>query len=49
VRKGIVGDWTSHFSAEQARRLGTKFRARASATDIEALWPGLVTAALEQT
>jgi hypothetical protein len=47
VRKGVVGDWTNQFSAHQARRLGAKFRARASGTDVEALWPGLVAAALE--
>ena len=28
VRKGVVGDWRNHFSAEQARRLAEKFRAR---------------------
>jgi hypothetical protein len=47
VRKGIVGDWTSMFSAEQARRLGAKFRARTAGAEVEALWPGLVTAVLE--
>jgi len=47
VRKGIVGDWASQFSADQARRLGMKLRARSVGTDIEALWPGLVSAVLE--
>jgi hypothetical protein len=47
VRKGIVGDWTSHFTGDQARRLGAKLRARTAGTDIESLWPGLVASALE--
>jgi hypothetical protein len=47
VRKGIVGDWRNYFSAEQARRLAGRFRARAAGTAIEDLWPGLVADALE--
>lgn len=47
VRKGVVGDWRNHFSAEQARRLGGKFRERAAGTTLEQLWPGLVDAALD--
>jgi DNA-binding transcriptional regulator LsrR (DeoR family) len=47
VRRGIVGDWANHFSADQARRLGAKLRARSVGTDIEALWPGLLSAVLE--
>ena len=45
--KGVVGDWRNHFSAEQARRLAEKFRARTAGTGIEELWPGLVANALE--
>jgi hypothetical protein len=47
VRKGVVGDWRNHFSAEQARRLARRFRERAAGTGIEQLWPGLVAKALE--
>ncbi len=47
VRKGVVGDWRNHFSAEQARRLGAKFRARTAGSGLDGLWPGLVAAALE--
>ena len=47
VRKGVAGDWRNHFSAEQARRLAEKFRARAAGAAIEDLWPGLVANALE--
>jgi hypothetical protein len=46
VRKGVAGDWASEFSAEQARRLAAKLRSRTAGTDVEALWPGLVAAAL---
>jgi len=47
VRKGTVGDWRNQFSAEQARRLAEKFRARTAGTGIEELWPGLVADALK--
>ncbi len=47
VRKGDAGDWRSHFSAAQARRLAEKFRARAAGTALEGLWPGLVADALQ--
>jgi hypothetical protein len=47
VRKGIAGDWSTLFSAEQARRLAAKLRSRAAGTDIESLWPGLAAAALK--
>jgi hypothetical protein len=46
VRKGIVGDWTNHFSPEQARRLGEKFVARTAGTAAADLWPDVVGAAL---
>jgi len=49
VRKGIVGDWANHFSADETPLHGAKHRARTAGTGVEALWPGLVTAALEQT
>ena len=32
VRKGVVGDWRSHFTADQTRRLAAKFRARTAGT-----------------
>jgi len=47
VRKGVAGDWRSHFSAAQARSLAAKLRARAAGTAIEGLWPGLVADALK--
>jgi hypothetical protein len=46
VRKGIVGDWTSHFSAAQARRLALKLKERTSGTGADALWPELVALAM---
>jgi hypothetical protein len=46
VRKGVVGDWQSTFSPEQARRLAEKLERRAAGTGIERLWPDL-TAALQ--
>jgi hypothetical protein len=45
VRKGIVGDWTNHFSAEQARRLAERFAERTRGTAAEHLWSDLVAAA----
>jgi hypothetical protein len=47
VRKGVVGDWRSHFTRDQARRLAQKFAARTDGTGIAELWPGLVANALE--
>jgi hypothetical protein len=47
VRKGAVGDWRNYFTAEQARRLAAKLRARTAGTTIEQLWPRLVADALE--
>src|SRR5262245_6598450 len=44
VRKGVVGDWRSEFSVEQARRLADKC---AGCSAIEGLWPGLTANALE--
>jgi sulfotransferase len=45
VRRGIVGDWASLFSAAQARRLAEKFRVRTAGTGAEFLWQEIVTAA----
>jgi hypothetical protein len=42
VRKGIVGDWTQHFSSEQAQRLAAKLSSRTAGTGAESLWPDLV-------
>jgi hypothetical protein len=45
VRKGVVGDWANHLSAEQARRLADKSVARLAGTPAEHWWPGIVAAA----
>ena len=42
IRKGAVGDWRNHFSADQARRLADKFARRAAGTDLERLWPEIL-------
>jgi hypothetical protein len=47
VRKGVVGDWSSHFSKEQRQRLAAKLRQRTAGTGIESLWPDLAVKALE--
>jgi hypothetical protein len=44
VRKGVVGDWRSQFTAEQARRLADKCTGLGA---IEELWPGLIANALK--
>lgn len=41
VRKGIVGDWSNHFSKDQLDLLNEKFTLEASATDLAELWPEL--------
>lgn len=38
VRKGIVGDWRSHFSKEQSERMDQMFAERTKGTDIGDLW-----------
>jgi len=43
VRKGVIGDWANHFTAEQARSLAEKFVARTANTGAESLWPELLT------
>jgi hypothetical protein len=45
VRKGVVGDWANHLSAEQARRLADKTVARLAGTPAERWWPEIVAAA----
>ncbi len=38
IRKGIVGDWKSHFSLSQTQRLSQKLRMRTAGTEAENLW-----------
>jgi len=45
VRKGIVGDWRSTFSVEQARRLAAKFDERTRGKDAASLWPDILAGA----
>jgi len=45
VRKGVVGDWTNHFSAPQARRLADRFEQRTRGTAAASLWCDVVGAA----
>jgi len=42
IRKGIVGDWRSHFSADQAHRLADKFDRRAASAGFGSLWPDIL-------
>lgn len=42
VRKGVVGDWRSHFSPAQAARLLRLAERRAAGTPLLALWPDIV-------
>ncbi|XP_035658755.1 sulfotransferase family cytosolic 1B member 1-like [Branchiostoma floridae] len=35
VRKGIVGDWKNHFSAEESARFDQKYRERMAGTGLE--------------
>ena len=42
VRKGTVGDWKSHFSAAQARRLLDVFFDRTGGKGAYGLWPDIV-------
>ncbi len=46
VRKGLVGDWRSHFSADQARRLAQRFEAATGGLGAYGLWPEIVAEAL---
>lgn len=38
VRKGVIGDWRSHFSEDQSRRMDEKFREKTKGTDIPSLF-----------
>ncbi|CAN7938709.1 unnamed protein product [Ixodes hexagonus] len=38
VRKGVVGDWKSHFSAEQVRRLKERIASKTRGSDVMDLW-----------
>ncbi|XP_054709495.1 sulfotransferase 1C4-like [Uloborus diversus] len=38
LRKGVVGDWKSHFSPEQSKRLNDKFLQKTKGTGMELLW-----------
>ncbi len=42
IRRGVVGDWSNHFTAAHAGRLLEKFRNRARGTDLESLWPDIL-------
>jgi hypothetical protein len=48
VRKGIVGDWRSHFSPSQARRLARKFLDVTGGQGAYALWPEITAEALNR-
>ncbi|GIY63114.1 sulfotransferase 1C2A [Caerostris extrusa] len=39
VRKGIVGDWKNHFSAEQTERLNKKFLQKLNGTEVLEWYP----------
>jgi hypothetical protein len=45
VRKGVIGDWRTVFSRDQARRLAEKFDQRAAGTGAARLWPVILAAA----
>lgn len=38
TRKGIVGDWRSHFSEAQVKRLQRRIEEKTSGTDVMSLW-----------
>lgn len=42
IRKGKVGDWQNHFSAEQVERLTEKFRLKTAGTDLNKLWLNII-------
>lgn len=42
IRKGEVGDWQNHFSEEQISRLVNKFKTQTKGTDLEILWPDMM-------
>lgn len=41
IRKGIVGDWMSHFTPDQSERMNKKIVARLSQDQLDDLWPQL--------
>ena len=47
VRKGVAGDWRTHFSPRQAARLAAKFVERTRGTPCADLWSDQLTAALQ--
>ena len=47
IRKGVVGDWKSSFTPEQAARLVERFDQRTGGTAAATLWPDLVAEARE--
>jgi len=49
IRKGVVGDWQNHFSADQAHRLIEKFERRAAVSGFGNLWPDVLDAARRMT
>jgi hypothetical protein len=42
IRKGVVGDWESYFSAAQAQRLVAKLEACTAGTWMASLWPDVL-------
>jgi hypothetical protein len=42
VRRGVVGDWRSHFSPAQARQLAARFDERTAGTAAAGLWPDIL-------
>jgi sulfotransferase len=45
IRKGVVGDWKTRLSTEQARRLAAEFDERTRGSGAAALWPDILAAA----
>ncbi|KAK8782443.1 hypothetical protein V5799_016220 [Amblyomma americanum] len=41
VRKGVVGDWTTHFTAEQIEKTKSWIAAKAKGSDVMTLWTDL--------
>ncbi|XP_040061634.1 sulfotransferase ssu-1-like [Ixodes scapularis] len=41
VRKGVIGDWTTHFSAEQVKRLKEHIELKTRGSDVMNLWQKL--------
>ena len=47
IRRGAVGDWESHISPSQARRLATEFSRRTRGSRVADLWPDVLARARE--